>query len=97
MRVSRVDQILQARGINGIILAPPCNSSLLLHLNLERYAAVGTGFGWGTQKLNLVGYDNLQNYITAFQTFTQNNFSARNAFQNAAFIIAFAQIQLDGE
>lgn len=66
MRASRVDQIIQARGINGIILAPPCNSSFLLHLNLERYAAVGVGFGWGEQKLNLVGYDNLQNYITAF-------------------------------
>jgi len=66
MNVSRIDRILQARGITGIILAPPCCGALTLKLNWSRYAAIGVGFGWGTLGLNLVGYDNLQNYITAF-------------------------------
>jgi len=66
MNVSRIDQILQARGITGIILAPPCRGSLPLNLCWSRYAAIGIGFGWGILGLNLVGYDNLQNYITAF-------------------------------
>jgi LacI family transcriptional regulator len=66
MHVSRIDQILHARGITGIILAPPCCGALTLKLNWSRYAAIGIGFGWGPLGLNLVGYDNLQNYITAF-------------------------------
>ncbi len=66
MSASRVDKILHARGIAGIILAPPYHGNRSLDLHWDRYAAVGVGFGWEKQELNRVVYDNLQNFITAF-------------------------------
>lgn len=62
----KIDRILQARGINGIILAPPYHGNRELDIRWERYAAIGVGFGWDDQDLNRVGYDSLQSFITAF-------------------------------
>ena len=66
MSVEKIDQILHTRGIKGIILAPPYHGNRSLNLHWERYAAIGVGFGWEEQELNRVVYDNLQNYILAF-------------------------------
>lgn len=66
MSAERIDQILHTRGITGIILAPPYHGNRSLNLKWNRYAAIGVGFGWEEQELNRVVYDNLQNFITAF-------------------------------
>lgn len=66
MSAERIDQILHTRGITGIILAPPYHGNRSLNLQWNRYAAIGVGFGWEEQELNRVVYDNLQNFITAF-------------------------------
>lgn len=65
--IATIERILQARGIQGIILAPPYQGNRILDLHWERYAAVGVGFGWEEQELDRVAFDNLQNFITAFQ------------------------------
>lgn len=67
MTAEKLDQILQARGINGIILPPPYLSNRRLNLRWERYAAIGVGFGWEEQDLDRVVYDDFRNYIAAFR------------------------------
>lgn len=71
LNIKRIDQILQARGIVGLILAPPYHGNRSLDLQWSRYAAIGVGFGWEEQELNRVIYDSLQNYITAFNRLRQ--------------------------
>lgn len=66
LKIKRIDQILQARGISGLILAPPYHSNRSLLLDWNRYAAIGVGFGWEEQDLHRVVYDTLQNYLIAF-------------------------------
>ncbi len=66
MTPARLDRILQARGITGIILAPPYHGNRSLQMDWRAYSAVGVGYGWEAQELNRVVYDNLQNFITAF-------------------------------
>jgi LacI family transcriptional regulator len=63
---AKIDEILHARGIEGLILAPPYRGNRTLNMRWERYAAIGVGFGWEEQELNRVAYDNLQCFITAF-------------------------------
>jgi LacI family transcriptional regulator len=67
MNADKMDQILRARGIKGIILAPPYHGNRTLNLRWEQYAAVGVGIGWEKQELNRVAFDTLHNYIVAFE------------------------------
>lgn len=67
MSAAKMDQMLYARGINGIILPPPYLSNRKLDLHWERYAAVGVGFGWEDQDLDRVVYDDYRNYMIAFR------------------------------
>lgn len=64
---ARIDRILMARGIRGLILAPPYRGNRSLPLSWEHYASVGVGFGWEDQELDRVVFDSLNNYITAFE------------------------------
>lgn len=64
---TKIDHILQARGISGIILAPPYRGNRALDMHWEKYAAIGIGFGWEEQELNRVAYDNSKAFIIAFQ------------------------------
>ena len=66
MSAAKIDEILRARGIEGLILSPPYHGNRALNMHWERYAAIGVGFGWESQELNRVAYDNLQSFITAF-------------------------------
>jgi LacI family transcriptional regulator len=66
MDAEKIDRILQARGINGVILAPPYHGNRSLNLQWDRYAAVGVGFGWEEQELNRVAFGSFHNYIEAF-------------------------------
>lgn len=71
MRAARIDQILYARGIDGIILAPPGRGKDLPDLQWERYASVVASIGWEGHSLNRVYCDQFQNYVTAFNTLLQ--------------------------
>ena len=64
---SKVDAILYARGIRGVILAPPYLGNRKLGLIWNRYACVGTGYGWEHQQFDRVGHDHDQNVVTAFE------------------------------
>jgi LacI family transcriptional regulator len=66
MSDAKLDRILQARGITGIIFAPPYHGNRELNLSWEKYTAVGVGFGWKAQELNRVVYDSAQSYVQAF-------------------------------
>ena len=44
MTPARIDQILRARGVCGLILAPPYLGSRRLAMTWARYACVGTGY-----------------------------------------------------
>lgn len=66
MSDSKVDAILHARGIDGIILAPPYYGNRALQLHWERYASIGVGFGWEKQELHRVVFDQCHNFIMAF-------------------------------
>lgn len=67
MDAPKIDRILHARGITGIILAPPYHGNRTLNMDWRRYAAIGIGFGWEKQELNRVAYDNFQAFLTAFK------------------------------
>lgn len=69
MSTEKVERILQARGIQGIIMAPPYHGDR--QLKWERYSAVGIGVGWGQQFLNRVTYATLDNFQTAFRKLRQ--------------------------
>lgn len=64
---TKMDRILQARGIQGVILAPPYRGNRSLRLIWENYAAVGVGFGWEEQELDRVVFDSQNNFVIAFK------------------------------
>lgn len=74
MDSAKVDRILDARGIKGIILAPPYHGNRTLEIHWERYASIGAGFGWETQELNRVSTDTFENYIIAFNRLRQQGY-----------------------
>lgn len=67
MSAALVDRILEARGIQGIILAPPYRGNRAVDIRWERYAAVGMGHGWEPQELDRVANDHAQNILLAFE------------------------------
>ena len=86
MSAAKIDRILHTRGIKGIILAPPYHGNRSLNLHWERYAAIGVGFGWEEQELNRVVYDNLQNYILAFNRLRQLGYRRIGTLLDDTFI-----------
>lgn len=63
---SRIDSVLSARGIKGVIAVPPYSKTCRIKLNWEQYATVAVGYAWNEQRLNRVAYDNLHNFTEAF-------------------------------
>ncbi len=67
MSAARVDRILHARGIRGLILAPPYFGNRRLAITWQRYACVGTGYAWEEQQFDRVAHDHDQNAFAAVQ------------------------------
>ncbi len=63
----RIDRILEARGIRGIVLAPPYFGNRRLAIRWSRYACVGTGYAWEQQQFDRVAHDHDQNAYLAFR------------------------------
>ena len=87
MRAARIDQILYARGIDGIVLAPPGLGKNLPDLHWERYAAVVASIGWEGHALNRVYCDQFQNYITAFDTLLQLGYTRIGTAFDHSFVL----------
>jgi LacI family transcriptional regulator len=67
MSADKIDRILYARGIHGVILAPPYLGNKRLAMKWNRYSCVGTGYGWEQQQFDRVAHDHAQNVVLAFQ------------------------------
>jgi LacI family transcriptional regulator len=67
MSADKIDRILYARGIHGVILAPPYLGNRRLAMKWSRYACVGTGYGWEQQQLDRVAHDHAHNVVLAWQ------------------------------
>lgn len=67
MRPERVDEILYARGIRGLVLAAPCRAHKTEPVNVhwERYACVTTGYSWA-QPVDRVANDQYGNVLIAY-------------------------------
>jgi len=87
MRVARIDQILYARGIDGIILAPPGRGKDLPDFQWERYASVVASIGWDVHTLNRVFCDQFQNYVTAFDTLLQLGYKRIGTAFDHSFVL----------
>ena len=66
MDAPSIDRILEARGIKGIILAPPYRGNRELDIRWERYACVGMGHAWEPQQFDRIANDHAQNVLIAF-------------------------------
>ena len=71
MATSRIEPILFARGIQGVIVAPPNPGNRKLELHWERYAYVGTGYPTEDQQFDRVANDHYQNVAIAFRELFQ--------------------------
>lgn len=67
MTAAQIDRILYARGIHGLILAPPYLGNRKLAMQWDRYACVGTGYAWSQQQFDRVAHDHDQNVVLAFE------------------------------
>ena len=65
-----LDRILKARGIRGVILAPPYRGNRVLPLDWEHYICVGCGHAREPQLFDRVANDHAQNVIIAFKELT---------------------------
>lgn len=86
MSDKKIDRILDARGIKGIILAPPYYGNRSLNLHWDRYAAVGIGLGWDDQDLTCIEHDNLNNYVLAFEELRKLGYKRIGTVLDEAFI-----------
>jgi LacI family transcriptional regulator len=71
MNAATLDRIFQARGIKGIIMAPPYRGNRSLALDWSRYAGIGCGHGREAQQLDRVANDHAQNVLIAFHELAQ--------------------------
>jgi len=67
LSAAKLDLILYSRGIHGLILAPPYLGNRRIAINWNRYACVGTGYGWEQQQFDRVAHDHDQNVVLAFR------------------------------
>ncbi len=71
MSAGILDRILEARGIQGVIFAPPYRGTIPVSLRWERYACVGIGHGRGEQQFDRVANDHPRNVQLAFAELTR--------------------------
>ncbi len=78
----KLDGILHARGIQGIILAPPWQNSRIEQMQWNRYACVGTGWNTEKQEFDLVANDYSCNMIIAQDKLAQLGYSRVGVIMN---------------
>lgn len=75
MTERRIDEILQARGIQGVILGMPYSGNRRLKLQWERYACVASGRGVAEQDCDRVCSDQVQNVKCALDNLRARGYS----------------------
>lgn len=71
MTAGRIDQILNARGISGVILAPPTHPvKSRIDFTWKRYAAAMIAYGWTIPNIDHVAADHLRNVQIAHKQLT---------------------------
>lgn len=83
---SKIDSVLRARGIKGIIIVPPYSKACRIKLNWDQYAAIAVGYAWNEQRLNRVAYDNLHNFTEAFNQLRQMGYKRIGTVLDEKFI-----------
>jgi LacI family transcriptional regulator len=78
----KLDGILRARGIQGIIMAPPWNKSCIGHMQMDRYACIGTGWNTEKQEFDTVANDYTCNMIIAHDKLAQLGYSRVGVIMN---------------
>jgi LacI family transcriptional regulator len=78
----KLDGILYARGIRGIILAPPWQQNWTEQMHWERYACIGTGWNTAKQGFDLVANDYSCNMIMAQEKLSQMGYSRVGVIMN---------------
>jgi LacI family transcriptional regulator len=68
MSPERVEKILRARGIRGVVLAAPCRTYMasLIKVRWDSFAAVVTGYTW-RERLDRVANDQYGNVLLAYE------------------------------
>ncbi|PAW76575.1 MAG: hypothetical protein B9S32_14450 [Verrucomicrobia bacterium Tous-C9LFEB] len=75
MNAPRIDRILHARGITGVIITAPWRSTpqpLVMHW--ERYAAITTGYSWKAPDVDRVANDQYKNVLIAYGQLFQRGY-----------------------
>ena len=67
MGAAKIDSILHARGIRGLILAPPYRGNRILPMHWDRYVCVAGSPAWVRQDFDLVVSDHAYNVRLAFE------------------------------
>ena len=67
MSAERIDAILYARGIQGIIFAPPYLRNRTLSMQWDRYVCLGGAYPWARQDFDFVSSDHAYNVRLAFE------------------------------
>lgn len=86
LRDARIDQILYARGVDGIILAPPGHAKNPPNLQWDRYAVVDAAVGWEDKEFNRVCCDQFQNYTTVFHELLRLGYKRIGTALDSAFV-----------
>jgi len=71
MRADKIDSILHARGIRGLILAPRYKGDRVLPMQWEWYACVAGAHAWVRHDFDLVASDHAYNVRLAFEELTR--------------------------
>lgn len=75
MSPARIDRILHARGINGLIItAPWLMTPQPLTMHWERYAAITTGYSWKAPNVDRVANDQYKNTLLAYEQLFQRGY-----------------------
>jgi DNA-binding LacI/PurR family transcriptional regulator len=74
MTAARMENILRARSIQGIIVAPRSRAEIAPDFDFSRFSAVTLGCAPVTQRLNFVSYNQFQGMELAFQKLAESGY-----------------------
>lgn len=86
MSAAKIDAVLYARGIQGIIFAPPYHGNRALPIHWERYACLGGARPWASQDFDFVCSDHAFNVRLAFKELRQLGYERIGMDLASAFV-----------
>ena len=86
MNAERIDAILYARGIQGLIFAPPYLRNGTLSMQWERYACLGGSYPWARQDFDFVSTDHAYNVRLAFEELRRLGYARIGMLLSSSFM-----------